>query len=337
MGFFDSLNKTVSDLFGKKPKPQPQPQIQVNYSMNYEMGDRGVESKKLNDSCIRSRNGLTVGEILLLEYCKKGNYPNPQGGYQGFWWFDYGIKDAGAVLKTLENRGFIRYASPIERIETLKVAQLKEILKELDLQTTGKKSDLIERIKNSDNLSVLDGYFKDKKYTLTELGENELKENEYIPYMNSHKNLEMTVWDMNKQIHHTNLGYRNILWGNFNKQYMQYISQRQFGLARNVKLSMGNFLCEESKYKDALLCYAEVCYYDVVYYEGFSGYDDVSDLLLSGIITTMKGCKEKAKISNDELFNLMINHFSKLMVAGRKINISNQDLSGMIVSKIENS
>lgn len=337
MGLFDSLNKAVSNLLGNKSKPQNKNQNQFNFSMNYEIGDRGAESKKLNDSCIRSRNGLTVGEILLLEYCKKGNYPNPQGGYQSFWWFDYGIKDAGAVLKTMENRGFIRYASPIERIETLKVAQLKEILKELDLQTTGKKTILIDRIKNSDNLSVLDGYFKDKKYTLTELGENELKENEYIPYMHSHRNLDMTVWDINKQIHQTNLSYRDIIWGNFNKQLTQYISQNKTDWVRNVKLSMGNYLFEENKYKDALLCYAEVCYYDVVYYEGFSGYDDVSDLLLSGIIKTMKDCKEKAEISNDELFKLMINHFSRLMVAGRKINISNQDLSGMIISKIDNS
>ena len=49
----------------------------------------------------------------------------------------------------------------------------------------------------------------------------------------------------------------------------------------------------------------------------------------------MKKCKKEAQMSNDDLFKLMINHFSKLMTYERKVDISNQDLSGLIVSKID--
>lgn len=58
-----------------------------------------------------SKNGLYVAEILLLQYCDYGNYPNPRSGYPGFWWFEYGIKNVGYVLDTLAKRGFIELNS----------------------------------------------------------------------------------------------------------------------------------------------------------------------------------------------------------------------------------
>ena len=54
-----------------------------------------------------SPNGLYVAEILLLEYCSKGKYPKPKGGYPGLWWFQYGIRDVGHALISLADRGFI--------------------------------------------------------------------------------------------------------------------------------------------------------------------------------------------------------------------------------------
>lgn len=55
-----------------------------------------------------SNNGLYVPEILLLHYCEKGKYPNPEKGYPGFWWFKYGIRNVGERLDSLESRGFIQ-------------------------------------------------------------------------------------------------------------------------------------------------------------------------------------------------------------------------------------
>ena len=59
-------------------------------------------------TCIPSAGGLYVAEILLLEYCKKNKYPpSIKSGYPGFWWFQYGLRDVGGTLRSLENRGFI--------------------------------------------------------------------------------------------------------------------------------------------------------------------------------------------------------------------------------------
>ena len=70
------------------------------------------ERKKI---CTPSRRGLYVAEILLLHYCEKGEYPNPKSGYPGFWWFQYGIRDVGGALRSLERRGFIAMDSQTEK------------------------------------------------------------------------------------------------------------------------------------------------------------------------------------------------------------------------------
>ena len=78
-----------------------------------------------------SKNGLYVAEILLLEYCSKGKYPNPKNGYPVFWQFEYGIKSVDDILKSLEQRGFIRFSTVTENISYLTVTELKNILKQI--------------------------------------------------------------------------------------------------------------------------------------------------------------------------------------------------------------
>lgn len=53
-------------------------------------------------------SGLYKTEIALLKYCAYGTYPHPHHGYPGLWWFQYGIKNVGYHLQTLEKRGFIQ-------------------------------------------------------------------------------------------------------------------------------------------------------------------------------------------------------------------------------------
>ena len=142
------------------------------------------ERKKIS---FPSERGLYVAEILLLDYCNSGKYPKPKGGYPGFWWFKYGIRDIGHVLESLEQRGFIRWASKTGNLQGLKVDELKKILGDAGLSTTGKKKDLIDRITINvpeDSLIIPD-YIP--KYELTLLGKQELEDNSYVPYMHKHK------------------------------------------------------------------------------------------------------------------------------------------------------
>ena len=162
------------------------------------------ERKKTSFPTVR---GLYVAEILLLEYCSYGKYPKPSGGYPRFWWFEYGIRDIGHSLESLEDRGFLQWASIEQGLSTLKVDELKQILELVALPTTGKKAELIRRISAeiaSNKLDLPDFVYK---YELTALGQEELLQNGYVPYMHKHphKTTEdarfgtvFNVWSINK-------------------------------------------------------------------------------------------------------------------------------------------
>ena len=198
-----------SRLIATDERPYYQPD---NYYTYYsypgtDMAIRVVTFDERKKSTYPSARGLYVAEIMLLEYCNHGKYPKPNGGYPGFWWFKYGIRDVGHALESLKDRGFIQWASKAGSLNGLKIDELKQLLIDACLPATGKKIELIDRIKAEipDEKIIIPDYVP--KYELTDLGRVELEENGYIPYMHKHSHLTtednrlgktFTVWDINK-------------------------------------------------------------------------------------------------------------------------------------------
>lgn len=172
-----------------------------------EMARKVITFEERKSTSYPSKRGLYVAEILLLEYCSYGKYPKPSGGYPGLWWFEYGIRDVGHALESLEKRGFLSWAPFEQCLSSLKTDELKRILDKAGLQTSGKKSDLIKRISTEvprEMVSLPDSAFK---YELTDVGKLELQQNGYVPYMHKHphKTTEdarfgevFNVWSVNK-------------------------------------------------------------------------------------------------------------------------------------------
>lgn len=170
------------------------------------MAQKVITFEERKKTSFPSRNGLYVAEILLLEYCREGNYPKPSSGYPGFWWFAYGIRDVGHTLEAVQQKGFLKWGTKKELLKSLKVNELKEIAFSFNIKTTQSKQNLIKDIENNIKEEDLPDKYFSKKYVLTELGEKELKENEYVIYMHKHKyktredsprDLSFTVWDIN--------------------------------------------------------------------------------------------------------------------------------------------
>ena len=172
-----------------------------------EMARKVITFEERKRTSFPSKRGLYVAEILLLEYCNFGKYPKPSGGYPGLWWFEYGIRDVGHALESLEKRGFLRWAPVDKCLSSLKVDELKAILEKTGQPSTGKKADLIKRISENVPKESLDLPVSAFKYELTDLGKEELRQNAYVPYMHKHphKTTEddrfgavFNVWSINK-------------------------------------------------------------------------------------------------------------------------------------------
>ncbi|WP_409336335.1 SAP domain-containing protein [Eubacterium sp. F2] len=169
---------------------------------------RVVTFEERKKTCIPSERGLYVAEILLLFYCSKGKYPHPKDGYPGFWWFKYGIRDVGKALESLEDRGFIEFGTAADAAASLKVVELKELLSDAGLPKTGKKADLVKRVAENIPEEKILAAGAEQKYHLTKLGEEELEDNAYVPYMHNNRNTtvegingayaEFNVWSINR-------------------------------------------------------------------------------------------------------------------------------------------
>lgn len=198
-----------------------------NYQKNEYYSDyahKGTEFEKKvvtfeerKKTAIPTKSGLYPAEVLLLYYVSLNTYPNPKNGYPGFWWFEYGIRYVEQYLSILEEDNFIKYDLYKNQLSKYTIPQLKKILLSKQLPTTGKKDDLILRIKDNLTEDDLKELALPLKYTLTEKGQKELSENAYVPYMHqtSTKTIEnnpfgkdFTVWSMNKELAKTGLDWQ---------------------------------------------------------------------------------------------------------------------------------
>lgn len=202
-----SVTSIVPDSEKKYYQPDSYYTDVVNEGTAFER--RVITFEERKNTAIPSTRGLYPAEILLLSYCSKGTYPGPKYGYPGFWWFEYGIRDVDAALRSLEERGYIALKSVRDSVSNFTVVQLKELLAAHGQSTTGKKAELIERVSATVPEEALVAAGLQAKYALTGIGQLELEENAYVPYMHSihnktveleDPNISFNVWIINKML-----------------------------------------------------------------------------------------------------------------------------------------
>lgn len=81
------------------------------------------------------------------------------------------------IINKLLEENYMRVSDIKESIAYLTIPDLKEILRTKKLKLTGRKSELLDRIFENFSDDELKGYVKDRRYILTELGAEELKNN----------------------------------------------------------------------------------------------------------------------------------------------------------------
>lgn len=196
----------------------------INQEDNSESWVVTFEERK--KTAIPSNRGLYPAEILLLYYCSKGKYPYTENEYPGFWWYSYGIRDVNAMLKTLEERGFIVFASSYNFTvqHNCTVQQLKELLAAQGQPTTGRKAELVARVSETVPEDFLIAAGVQLKYGLTEVGRQELEENAYVPYM--HRAPNKTVDDDDSEFAF-NVWYINKLLGTGDKSNWETVVKEQ--------------------------------------------------------------------------------------------------------------
>lgn len=104
----------------------------------------------------------------------------------------------------------------------------------------------------------------------------------------------------------------DIAWGNLNKESIHHASEGNFGLYRNTRFEMAEFLAKEKRYKDALEMYLEVCYLDLNGPNnstklGNPAFDATMGFLAPGVIKRIVMSAKRVNFTMTQIQNLFIN------------------------------
>lgn len=137
---------------------------------------------------------LTPAEILMLHYAD--TYTDGNNTFQGFWNYRYNISNPKTILNKLQLTGYIAVGDPAYQLQHLSATDIKKLLSDRGLKTTGKKAALIDRLTdNADIASMRDSL--PRYYCLTEKGAaaKQTPESDYILYV--HRNQFLDDYGLN--------------------------------------------------------------------------------------------------------------------------------------------
>lgn len=288
MGLFDFLKKRNNPISKSKNKDV----VPV---------EKRIKGMKPNDV------GLYPHEILLLSYAPK--YYLEGNSYPGFWWYKYGVKDVDKCLISLKDRGFLQIGSLRSAIEKETAAVLKDVLRDNGLKVSGKKAELVQRLMDEVSEEKLNTIFTKRTYELTDAGSEILKKEGYIPYIHRHAIEDLDIWSLSEMVKNRKpgLSYRDVIWGYLNERSMLHIKNGDFGLYRNSRFSMSEFVKEEGRLDSAFSLLSEVIRYDLsglsngfsmdfmeIYTHGYFPYKNSTISMAPGITSRVVEYQEKS-------------------------------------------
>ena len=319
MGLFDFFKKKESKNLISTDVPT------VTTSINKIQEDIVPIEEKIRGK-LPTCDSLYPHEILVLSYATK--FMASKNEFQKFWWYQYGIKDVQVILSKLELNNFIEIGSIADTVMNQKLNQLKQILKTHGLKVNSKKEDIAQRVLNNISLEELNVLFPVKPYKLTQSGENLLKKYEWIPYIHKHNIDGLDIWNLTEMVQtppYTN--YRDKIWGYFNKIGIEYIQDGQFGLYRNIRFEMSEFLIEEHKDTRAFKLLCEVIAYDLsglnngfniehitMYYNFFYPFEKSIVTMAPGITKRVEKMSSNFGWNEKELFSALLQELSDIQL-----------------------
>ena len=232
--------------------------------------DCGAEIEKINNDyenipIMNSKEKQDYTKAIFL-YANRNSEIKSNTEYVRYLIYECGLLNPQKYHKELIEQGYYRLADITEILKSYKVDELKNILKDSNLKVTGKKLELINRIKEEVPENVINRIKSYKQiYVLSEKGNKFLDENRDYVKIHIHSSWQITIDDYKKDKKQSNsyLSFNDIAWRIFNQRTIEYSKNKQYGLVRNNFYNMYQLLKEEEKSERALEMLIKVIIYDL--------------------------------------------------------------------------
>ena len=290
----------IFDFFKRKPEPQP--------AQKAEPKPEVVSAPTLPDS-----------DIMLLEYCTYGSYPNPTNGYPLMWERKFGISDVDQALRSLESKGYIEFCPALDMLPKFTVAQLKDIAVRNGITVKGKKADILSVVSQIP-VDALEQTVDERKYRVTEKGRKVLDDNESVVFAYKNPWIGISVDELKAlSAKEKDVSARDLVWAEFNRRCYYLPLSGAWREYRQVRYAMYQFLKQERRHLSytSHVYLAEVMYLDL---------NDRSPLIAPAVVTDIQDVAAANSQSQNELFEYVkarlsafpapCNNFSWLDVSG---------------------
>jgi hypothetical protein len=290
----------IFDFFKRKPEPQP--------AQKAEPKPEVVSAPTLPDS-----------DIMLLEYCTYGSYPNPKNGYPLMWERKFGISDVDQALRSLESKGYIEFCPALDMLPKFTVAQLKDIAVRNGITVKGKKADILSVVSQIP-VDALEQTVDERKYRVTEKGRKVLDDNESVVFAYKNPWIGISVDELKAlSAKEKDVSARDLVWAEFNRRCYYLPLSGAWREYRQVRYAMYQFLKQERRHLSytSHVYLAEVMYLDL---------NDRSPLIAPAVVTDIQDVAAANSQSQNELFEYVkarlsafpapCNNFSWLDVSG---------------------
>lgn len=298
MGLFPNLfEKHSNSAKGPEQKstlPSSRPDWKENISVSL--------SELQCDPEIPPLQGDYAKTVFLWAFSK----PQPlrdNGNYAGYFLYECGIRDCIEYHKKLIKEGYLLEAEPGEALESFRLSELKDMLRELNQPVSGKKAVLIERILENAEDGFLSAHVPKTIYKLSPEGIAFLQAHD--AYVQIHKNKNWGVsWQEYDQYVKEDQDYLTTMWIIFNDQLKRAKPEE----TRNLYYCLYSVLLKQGKRSDALEMLLKVLYLDMsgihakdmldLYRQKFytkkqlKEYADVAIMLAPGIIHSLEKYKD---------------------------------------------
>lgn len=133
--------------------------------------------------------GLLPGEIILLEW---SNNKSESAIIPAYFEYDYGLNATIDRCK-LTRLGYLTTASPSESLKSLRVPELKDILRSNGQKLSGKKIELIHRITDNIDEDLYSTSIPSKSFVCTPAGDKLLKKYSHLVWAHKHNSKDGTI------------------------------------------------------------------------------------------------------------------------------------------------
>ena len=182
------------------------------------------------------------------------------------------LKKYGADLNKIKEQAIadelIELESPLIVANSLKLTDIKKVLKEHNLKVSGKKEELIERLGENLTEEELNSHFKGEKYLITDKGLEFVNNNNYIIYI--HKNSEVSevifpseyvnIFDEREypqdEIYVTLIDY-------FNGKFVNQLNEGKWDDFKSYSNAIASVLKDQGYLEDAMIMRFKVFLFDI--------------------------------------------------------------------------